>query len=119
MKIFFFKRDQMSKFLAHADSYIEGVYVPEENVILVREKQGPFGCYTYAVLDKPLLLPEIKRELSGETQNTEGVIYSKIREFEGDTATIRKIIQLSRVENELKAKVDSGIEGLLNQGSRS
>jgi len=122
MKAVYFVRSEKSDFHIHAGSYVRGVYIPEEQVTLVRETVGTFGGTISAVIDRPQFQEDIRQvlELANGTAEVQrgNVSYSHIREFECESGAVKKLIHDAKAERELRARVESGIEDLiLKQGS--
>jgi hypothetical protein len=115
MRAIYFERNARSPIHIHAGSHIKGVYIPYENVILYREQHGTFGGSTYSLTDRQELLNEMQPLLNGVTPNVKGVTYSEIKEFEYNGTKVKELIQNARLERELKGKVESGLDALLEQ----
>ena len=115
MRAIYFERNARSLIHIHAGSQTKGVYIPDESVILYREQRGTFGGITYSFTDRQKLLDEMQLLLNGATPNVEGVTYSGIKEFEYDGTKVKELIQNARLERELKGKVESGLDALLEE----
>ena len=115
MRVIYFERNARSPFHIHAGSHTKGVYVPDENVILYKEQHGTFGGHTSSFTDRQELLDEMRPLLEGTTPNVEGVTYSGIKEFEYDGAKLKELIQNAKLERELRDKVGTGIDALLEE----
>jgi hypothetical protein len=115
MRAIYFERNARSPIHIHAGSHTNGVYIPDENVILYREQHGTFGGSTSSFTDRQELLDEIQPLLNGAIPNVEGVTYSGTKEFEYDGTKVKELIQNARLERELKGKVESGLDALLEQ----
>ena len=115
MRVIYFQRSAPSSFHIHAGSYIKGVYIPDENVILYKEQHGTFGGNTSSFTDGQEILDEIQPLLSGASPNVEGVTYSRVKEFEYDGTILKELIQNARLERELRDKFESGLATLLEE----
>ena len=115
MRIIYFKRHARSQMHIHANSDTEGVYIPDENVVLYQEQHGSFGRHTTSIVDRKEFLDEIKPLAKRKTPNKEGVIYSGIVESEYDDKKIKDIIQDAKKERDLRKNVESRIEALLEE----
>lgn len=105
----------MSPAHIHAGEHAEGLYVPDENVVLYRQRSGTFGSSIYSITDKKELLEELQPLLNGDTPKVETVTYSEIKEFQYDEAKLRDLIQSTKSKMELQNKVETGIEALLKE----
>jgi hypothetical protein len=115
MRAIYFERYATSPVHIHAGSYTKGVYIPDENVVLFKEQQGTFGGEISSFTDRPDFLDEMQPLLQGRTPNVDGVTYSKIKELEYDGTRLKNLIQDARLERELRDKVTSGIDALLEE----
>ena len=115
MRAIYFKRNAKSPMHIHAGSYTNGVYIPDERVVLFKEQHGTFGGHTASFTDRQELLDEMQPLLEGRTPNVEGVTYSGIKELEYDGTRLKELIQNARLERELKGKVESGLDALLEE----
>ena len=115
MRAIYFERHAQSPIHIHAGSYTQGVYVPDERVVLFKEQHGTFGGNTVSLTDRQEFLDEMRPLLEGKTPNVNGVTYSGIKELEYDGTRLKELIQNARLEIELKDKVESGIDALLDE----
>lgn len=115
MRAIYFERAEESPIHIHAGSYIRGVYIPDERVVLLREQHGTFGGHTTSYADNKEFLDEIQPLSEGGFPNREGVTYSRIKEFEYDETKLKELIQNAKLERELKNKVESGIDAFLEE----
>ena len=118
MRVIHFERDKEGLHL-HGGSYVQGFYIPDKKLILFSERQGTFGEDICSFTDNPALLDELQPLLQGEIPTTDGVTYSRIKEFEYDEERLSELIQDAQTEKELRAKLKSGIEALLSQANTS
>lgn len=115
MRVIYFERNTISTFHIHASSSIRGVYIPDENIILYKEQHGTFGGNTSSFSNRQEILDEVRPLLEGITPNVERVTYSGIKEFEYDGAKLKELIQNAKLERELRDKVRTGIDALLEE----
>jgi hypothetical protein len=118
MRAIYFERTAEFAPHVHACSSVRGIYIPDEKLVLYREKRGRFGGFTFSFTDRKEFLDEMRPLLDGTTPNVEGVSYSGIKGFEYDEARLRELIQIVKLERDLRNKVQSGISALLEEVER-
>lgn len=119
MKVVHYHRYAKSGFHVHAYSSAEMFYVPDEDLILIREQHGSFGSRTYSLTARAEILEEAKSIAEGSIPNVEGVTFSEIQVFEYERSRLQELIQDMRLKAELETKVESGIEDLLKQAEQT
>ena len=115
MKVVHYHRHAKSGFHIHAFSSAEMFYVPDEDLMLIREQHGSFGSRTYSLTTRAEILAEAKLIAEGRIPNVEGVTFSEIQAFEYERYRLQELIQNLRLKAELETQVESGIEDLLKQ----
>lgn len=113
MKVIYYHRLKKSGFHIHAFSSTDIFYIPEEEIILYREKQGSFGNQSYSLSKREELLDEARRLMNGD--KIEEVEVSNLKEFECEDEKIKQLIEDARLKFELEKRVRLGIEELLER----
>ena len=127
MKLIYFKR-KAKGFHIHGGAFAECFYIPQEEAVLFRERQGTFGSEDYSLNEETKFLEEVKKAIANPelfSDNTKekhegipvtgGITYSNIKEFEYDDSKVQQLIQDAQSAKELEVKVQTGIESLLEQ----
>lgn len=99
----------------HAGSYADCFYIPDENVVLYRQRIGTFGGKDYSLTDKREILDEARAIEKNEPLGKANIAFSNVKEFEYDDSKIKELISNAESKSELEKKVQSGIEDLLGE----
>ena len=67
-----FSRIEASPMHLHAGIFTDGMYIPDEDIILYRETVGSFGLPHYGVSDSKSILDELEKILGGTVQEEDG-----------------------------------------------
>lgn len=119
MKLVYFERTTKIGFHVHAGSYVKGIYIPDENVILFKDRLGTFGGTFYSISEGTEFIDEVKAVLKGEKPQGKGITYSDVKEFECSISleTMRQLVKDAKQTNKLRTKIGFGIDNLLEQAT--
>jgi len=115
LKVIYYYRHAKSGYHIHAFSSADMFFIPDENVILAKEKIGSFGGLTYTISEKPEILNEANDIAKSIIPKIESVTFSDIKEFNYDDQKLHELIQNAKLQKELEIKVENGIEMLLEK----
>lgn len=115
MKIIYYHRYAKSGFHIHAFSSANMFFIPDENVILVKEQIGTFGGQVYSISENPEILKEAHEISKGKIPKVENVTIADIEEFEFNDQKLNELIQNAKLKSEVEIKVEKGIEMLLEK----
>lgn len=118
MKVLYYQRFAESSFHLHASSWADLLYVPDEGVILYRQKVGTFGDYSYSLTENAELLQEAKGIVEGKVPKEMDA--SQCKFLECQPSQIKELVRAARQKQELEEQVSKGIERLIARaGARS
>lgn len=118
MKLIYYHRENLGS--GEGFVYSEVFYIPNENAILFFRREalrGGFSRSDYSFSDNNdgEYLQEAKSIESGKVPKKSHIYFSDIKTVECKDSKIIELIKSVKLREELNAKVESGIEGLMKQ----
>ena len=119
MRVIYYKRYSELSTHLFPGSYVEGFYLPDEIVVLLKKQHGTFSGYTISFTDNKEVLDELHSLLNESIPDVNRVTYSNIKGLEYDGTRIKELIHNARLESDLRDKVESGFNALLEEANKS
>lgn len=117
MKVICYQRHEQSKLHRQSNASASCLYIPDENVLLFKEKRGMFGATDYSLAMDTDILEEAKA-VEQETDNfinKKGVVFSNIHTISYDKRKVVRLIKKILTKHTLEPVIKCGIEGILEK----
>jgi len=115
MRVIYYRRNTYEGYNVFEGAFSECFYVPEEKIVLVKERIGSFGTPYYTITNRKEILEEAEAIAKGKAPFVKNVNFYDVEEFDYDSLKLRRLIQATKKKNQLEKMVISGFKDLLKQ----